>query len=149
MASSASTEFFAQDIVPNSPGTAVASYYANAYVGQFSSGSSEPFDGSKMHSSTFHQIRPFITLACAVCVLRCTARHTVSHSSVIDFRLHVYDMTAPITPTVPNVPRSRGARNPYLIIDDHDTSMKVIKTIHAHPGGWTITDSHLSPDNQR
>ena len=69
MALSASTEFFAQDIVPNSPGTAVASYYANAYVGQFSSGLFEPFDGSKMHSLTFHQIRPFTTLVCAVCVL--------------------------------------------------------------------------------
>ena len=29
-----------KDIVPNSPGTAVASYYSNAYVGQFSSGMS-------------------------------------------------------------------------------------------------------------
>lgn len=27
--------------------------------------------------------------------------------------------------------------------------MEVIKTIQAAPGRWTITDSHLSPDNQR
>ena len=33
--------------------------------------------------------------------------------------------------------------------DGHATTMEVIKTIQAAPGRWTITDSHLSPDNQR
>ena len=27
--------------------------------------------------------------------------------------------------------------------------MKVIKVIRGSPGGWTITDAHLSPDNER
>ena len=27
--------------------------------------------------------------------------------------------------------------------------MKVIKVIQGAPGGWTITDAHLSPDNER
>jgi len=27
--------------------------------------------------------------------------------------------------------------------------MKTLNTIQAVPGGWTITDSHLSPDNDR
>ncbi|THH00690.1 hypothetical protein EW026_g1895 [Hermanssonia centrifuga] len=99
------------DLVPNSDGTAVANYYANAYVGQYSS------------DSSFY------------------------YTCVRDFRLHVYDTTAPVTPTVPShrTHRTRGGTMDH----DHDTSMKVIKTIRAHPGGWTITDSHLSPDNQR
>lgn len=62
-----------------------------------------------------------------------------------DFRLHVYDTSAPI---VPRHPSQRFMRNPLHDVD-HETSMKVIKTIAAQPGGWTITDSHLSPDNQR
>jgi DDB1- and CUL4-associated factor 11 len=30
---------------------------------------------------------------------------------------------------------------------DHQATMKHSMTIRASPGGWTITDSHLSPDN--
>ena len=68
----------------------------------------------------------------------------------VDFRLHVYDTTAPLTPTSP-VRRTARQRAQHMMNTDvdHDTSMKVLKTIRAHPGGWTITDSHLSPDNQR
>ncbi|KAJ3557114.1 hypothetical protein NM688_g1646 [Phlebia brevispora] len=104
-------EDIACDVIPNSDGTAVANYYANAYVGQFSS------------DSSFY------------------------YTCVRDFQLHVYDMTAPIVPVRPSDRRTR--QRGRLWEQDHDTSMKVIKTIRAHPGGWTITDSHLSPDNQR
>ncbi|KAI1788787.1 WD40 repeat-like protein [Ganoderma leucocontextum] len=89
------------DILPNSSGTAVASYPANAYVGQFSS------------DSAFY------------------------YTCVRNFRLHVYDTAAPLKATA----RRSG--------DGHATTMEVIKTIQAAPGRWTITDSHLSPDNQR
>ncbi|CCL98107.1 uncharacterized protein FIBRA_00101 [Fibroporia radiculosa] len=67
---------------------------------------------------------------------------TFYYTCVRDFRLHVYDTTASFEPsTSRRDQRDRG--------HGHSTSMKVIKTINAHPGRWTITDSHLSPDNQR
>lgn len=64
-------------------------------------------------------------------------------TSNLDFRLHVYDMTAPPMPA-PTIPfrRTFGAA-------DHQTTLKVHKTINGQPGRWTITDSHLSPDNER
>ncbi|KAL4069807.1 WD40-repeat-containing domain protein [Scleroderma yunnanense] len=68
-----------------------------------------------------------------------------------DFRLHVYDMTAPRL----KCPRRRRrlTRPPASEWDDSDrdkeTTLKVLKTIQGHPGRWTITDSHLSPDNER
>ncbi|KAI0778307.1 WD40 repeat-like protein [Trametes elegans] len=98
-------EDIASDILPNSSGTAVAAYSANAYVGQFSS------------DSAFY------------------------YTCVRNFRLHVYDMKAPLKPPTP-----LGFQHND---DGHATSMEVIKTIQAAPGRWTITDSHLSPDNQR
>ncbi|KAI0094186.1 WD40-repeat-containing domain protein [Irpex rosettiformis] len=97
------------DVIPNSNGTAVVTYQANAYVGQYSS------------DSSFY------------------------YTCVRDFRLHIYDANAPITPREPYLGRRR---TPYQD-DSHLSCMKVIKTIHGRPGGWTITDSHLSPDNQR
>ncbi|KAI0375121.1 WD40 repeat-like protein [Pilatotrama ljubarskyi] len=100
-------EDITSDILPNSSGTAVASYPANAYVGQFSS------------DSAFY------------------------YTCVRNFRLHVYDMKAPFKPLRP----SRNQRQDFD--DGHTTTMEVIKTIQAAPGRWTITDSHLSPDNQR
>ncbi|KAI0686011.1 WD40-repeat-containing domain protein [Cytidiella melzeri] len=104
-------EDLAAEIVPNTNGTAVASYTSNAYVGQYSS------------DSSFY------------------------YTCVRDFRLHVYDANAPIAPAEPG---RRHALSPTgYSEDDHNTSMKVLKTIRAQPGGWTITDSHLSPDNQR
>lgn len=51
-----------------------------------------------------------------------------------DFRLHIYDTKAPIL------------SYPHLD-NDHQATLKHNKTIRAAPGGWTITDSHLSPDN--
>ncbi|KAI0639524.1 WD40 repeat-like protein [Trametes polyzona] len=99
-------EDIASDILPNSSGTAVASYPANAYVGQFSS------------DSAFY------------------------YTCVRNFRLHVYDMKAPLRP-------HRPSRLRQHLDDSHTTTMEVIKTIEAAPGRWTITDSHLSPDNQR
>ncbi|KAI0361487.1 WD40 repeat-like protein [Trametes cingulata] len=100
-------EDITSDILPNSSGTAVASYPANAYVGQFSS------------DSAFY------------------------YTCVRNFRLHVYDMKAPFKPLSP----TRTQRQEFD--DGHTTTMEVIKTIQAAPGRWTITDSHLSPDNQR
>ncbi|KAH9944278.1 WD40 repeat-like protein [Epithele typhae] len=97
-------EDLACDLIPNSSGTAVASYDSNAYVGQYSS------------DSTFY--------------------YTCGRS----FKIHVYDTTKPLRTDLRQV---RGSR------DGHATSMEVIKTVNAVPGGWTITDSHLSPDNQR
>ena len=59
---------------------------------------------------------------------------------MLDFRLHIYDTTVPISP-------ARGIyRNREM---GHETSMKLIKSIRAYADRWTITDSHLSPDNQR
>ncbi|KAG6919041.1 hypothetical protein DXG01_009751 [Tephrocybe rancida] len=52
-----------------------------------------------------------------------------------DFRLHVFDSTHP---------PSRAQAYPGL-----QTTMKVRKTIQGHPGRWTITDTNLSPDNER
>ncbi|EMD41857.1 hypothetical protein CERSUDRAFT_110417, partial [Gelatoporia subvermispora B] len=100
-------EDVASDLLPNTGGTAVAHYGANAYVGQYSS------------DSAFY------------------------YTCVRDFRLHVYDTSAPLKPYAPGG-RSRSQDN-----SGHETTMKEIKTIAAHPGRWTITDSHLSPDNQR
>ncbi|KIJ65056.1 hypothetical protein HYDPIDRAFT_88817 [Hydnomerulius pinastri MD-312] len=65
-----------------------------------------------------------------------------------DFRLHVYDMTSP---PVKHAKRPRNLRRGAAIEDDrdHESTLKVLKTIQGHPGRWTITDSHLSPDNER
>jgi WD repeat-containing protein 23 len=43
----------------------------------------------------------------------------------------------------------RGGISRVNIYDGHHTTMKVINTIDGHPGRWTITDSHLSPDNEK
>jgi len=60
-----------------------------------------------------------------------------------DWRLHVYDTKAPFT-TLERRPLGRNAH-----YTDHETTMKTLKTVDAVPGSWTITDSHLSPDNER
>ncbi|KAH8099280.1 WD40 repeat-like protein [Cristinia sonorae] len=99
-------EDIAADMIPNSNGTAVASYQANAYVGQYSS------------DSSFY------------------------YTCVRDFRLHIYDTTSAVDPAAPGgISRYRET--------GHETSMKLIKSIRASADRWTITDSHLSPDNQR
>ncbi|KAI6031542.1 hypothetical protein BKA83DRAFT_87812, partial [Pisolithus microcarpus] len=75
----------------------------------------------------------------------------VSTSYFLDFLLHVYDMTAPPSSYIR---QHRSARRPVTSHwdtndRDHETTMKVLKTIEGRRGSWTITDSHLSPDNQR
>jgi DDB1- and CUL4-associated factor 11 len=54
--------------------------------------------------------------------------------------MHVYDATRPITQPPRQAPRSQST---------HTTTMHVTKTIDGVGDGWTITDSHLSPDNER
>jgi WD repeat-containing protein 23 len=95
---------------------------ASAYVGQFSTDSS------------------FYYTCCQGWCLRMQLS-TLSDAPP-DWKLHVYDTTV--------APKLRGpkttAQTPH---SDHDTTMSVIKDITAAEGGWTITDSHLSPDNER
>ncbi|OCB87134.1 WD40 repeat-like protein [Sanghuangporus baumii] len=60
-----------------------------------------------------------------------------------DFNLHIYDTTAP---------REPDTYQGHVYYDshmNHKTTMKVHKSIQGIPEGWTITDSHLSPDNDR
>ncbi|KAG8219620.1 WD40-repeat-containing domain protein [Butyriboletus roseoflavus] len=67
-----------------------------------------------------------------------------------DFRLHVYDMTSPLAQYFK--PQRNPRRGTPLFHDydhDHESTLKIMKTIQGHPGRWTITDSHLSPDNER
>ncbi|KAJ7455934.1 WD40-repeat-containing domain protein [Mycena galericulata] len=59
-----------------------------------------------------------------------------------DFRLNLFDTTVPAVPRVPGT-RSANA-TPNL-----KTNMKVINSIQAHPGRWTISDTDLSRDNER
>jgi hypothetical protein len=54
--------------------------------------------------------------------------------------MHVYDTTRPIT---------QSPRQPRRSLGTHTTTMHVAKTIDGIGDGWTITDSHLSPDNER
>ncbi|EIN13833.1 WD40 repeat-like protein [Punctularia strigosozonata HHB-11173 SS5] len=107
-------EVYAQELVPNSNGVAVASYEANIYCGQYSADSS------------------FYYTCCQ------------------DFRLHVYDTASILSQHLPNHgPQFRRRGSEYELDPGHQTRMKVIKTIQGHAGRWTITDSHLSPDNER
>ncbi|KZT30917.1 WD40 repeat-like protein [Neolentinus lepideus HHB14362 ss-1] len=72
------------------------------------------------------------------------------YTCVQDFTLNVYDMTAPPNRPTPNrVPSTRRRHHTADSNDDHQTTMKVINSIQGNPGSWTITDSHLSPDNER
>lgn len=63
-------------------------------------------------------------------------------------------MTSPPLPPSPYSKRPRNIRRSATgvwddVEHDHDTTLKVLKTIQGCPGRWTITDSHLSPDNER
>ncbi|KAL0570845.1 hypothetical protein V5O48_011117 [Marasmius crinis-equi] len=60
-----------------------------------------------------------------------------------DFRLHLFDTTAPPEPLQPS-PSRRG----YLTDASLQTTMKVNRTLQGQHGRWTITDANLSPDNQ-
>ncbi|KAF8899131.1 WD40-repeat-containing domain protein [Infundibulicybe gibba] len=101
-------EDYANKLIPNSNGTAVATYDANIYTGQFSKDSSFYYTCSQ------------------------------------DFRLHIYDTTAPPATTISNGSRGASRRETNL-----QTKLQVKKTVYGHPGRWTITDANLSPDNER
>jgi DDB1- and CUL4-associated factor 11 len=67
---------------------------------------------------------------------------------MVDFRLHIYDMTAPLAD--PRRALQRPTERLYRSsAPEEPTTMKVIKVVQGVPGGWTITDAHLSPDNER
>ncbi len=84
------------------------------------------------------QIRPSITPAFKVCLLHgLQERALFLTQQLSDFRLHIYDTSQPPSFEVPAGPH------------EDQTTMKEMKTINAVPGNWTITDSHLSPDNER
>jgi WD repeat-containing protein 23 len=68
--------------------------------------------------------------------------------SSADFRMHIFDTTAPPSTIPKQVPRPAEWHRPRWEPEE-PTTMKVIKVIQGSPGGWTITDSHLSPDNER
>ena len=56
-------------------------------------------------------------------------------------------MTQPLTQkSVEN--RNQQSRR-YMYEGGHKSNMKVIKSIQGHHGQWTITDSHLSPNNEK
>lgn len=66
---------------------------------------------------------------------------------MVDFRLHIYDMTAPLAD--PRRALQRPAERLYRSsAPEEPTTMKVMKVIQGVPGSWTITDAHLSPDNE-
>ncbi len=67
--------------------------------------------------------------------------------SSVDFRLHIFDTTAP--PTNPKQTPQPTEWHHRRWAPDEPTTMKVMKVIQGSPGGWTITDAHLSPDNER
>lgn len=56
-----------------------------------------------------------------------------------DFRLHIFDMTAPRPPQASSSPPHPGLKS----------NMAVKNVIQGHPGRWTVTDANLSPDNER
>ncbi|KAF9270723.1 WD40 repeat-like protein [Marasmius fiardii PR-910] len=60
-----------------------------------------------------------------------------------DFRLHLFDTTAPPENIQPN------RRRHYYDDPSLHTTMKVSRRIQGQHGRWTITDANLSPDNQR
>jgi len=73
----------------------------------------------------------------------CTGR--ISNINNTDFKLHIFDMRAPLTSdATPGASHRRLGRDPGL-----STRMPVRKVIQGHPGSWTITDANLSPDNER
>lgn len=111
-----------QGMVPNSRGVVVAEYGDNVYSGQFSAGGSA--------------VPRFVCSTQRVSDLDSSFYYTC----VQDFRMHVYDTTRPITQPPRQSLRSLGT---------HTTTMHVAKTIDGVGDGWTITDSHLSPDNER
>ena len=77
-----------------------------------------------------------------------SSRPDACAESSADFRMHIFDTTAPPSTNPKQVPRPAEWHRPRWVADE-PTTMKVIKVIRGSPGGWTITDAHLSPDNER
>jgi len=99
--------------------------------------------GYLMHA---FQILPSITHAVGVWRVP-PSPHRAPAELLVDFRLHIFDMAAP-----PTNPRQAPQPPEWLHrrwTPDEPTTMKVIKVIQGSSGGWTITDAHLSPDNER
>ena len=68
-------------------------------------------------------------------------------TTLLDFRLHIYDMTAPFSK--PTRAQRQTERSPRRSEYGEPTTLNIIKVIQGVSGGWTITDAHLSPDNER
>ncbi|EJT99877.1 WD40 repeat-like protein [Dacryopinax primogenitus] len=68
-----------------------------------------------------------------------------------DFMLHIYDTTAPPSGQIqrPSFPQQRYRRWGIDESEEHQTTMKTVKSMRGNPGSWTITDVDLSPDNER
>ncbi|KAF8504268.1 WD40-repeat-containing domain protein [Gautieria morchelliformis] len=121
---------FARNLTPNSDGTIVANYGSNAYSGQYSAGEDPTFVPQVLHPETSSADSSFYYSCCQ------------------DWRLHVYDTKAPLG-LVSKARETTSERRRHAVVPEHETTMKTIKTVNAVPGQWTITDSHLSPDNER
>jgi WD repeat-containing protein 23 len=134
-----------QAIVPNSNGTAVASLTDNIYCGQYSASSYTSWLLCFWCLIRVIQTLPSITHAAGVWCAFVSA--DVRAESSVDFRLHIFDTTAP--PTNPKQVPQPTEWHHERWAPDEPTTMKVIKVIQGSSGGWTITDAHLSPDNER
>ncbi|KZO96027.1 WD40 repeat-like protein [Calocera viscosa TUFC12733] len=69
-----------------------------------------------------------------------------------DFMLHIYDTTVPPSAQIQRPPYPQQQRHRRWGGDDtedHQTTMKTVKSMRGNLGGWTITDVDLSPDNER
>ncbi|KAJ6486064.1 WD40-repeat-containing domain protein [Mycena vitilis] len=58
-----------------------------------------------------------------------------------DFRLNIFDTTVPVLPQAPGI---RQSSYQHL-----KTNMKVMNSIQAAEGRWTVSDANLSSDNER
>jgi DDB1- and CUL4-associated factor 11 len=67
---------------------------------------------------------------------------------MLDFRLHIYDMSVPLADPIQAMQRPINRLSRLAGLEEL-TTMKVMKVIQGVSGGWTITDAHLSPDNER
>jgi WD repeat-containing protein 23 len=138
-------EDLAYDLIPNTHGTAVASYSSNIYCGQYSLGGCLPCQPVNRLSPW--QTRPCITHVAKVTWVVCAEFVCLIKS--LDFRLFVYDTTAPLRTYTPRPQRPRLRAHYYQEEDGHSTTMPTLKSTALIHGNWTITDTHLSPDNQR
>jgi DDB1- and CUL4-associated factor 11 len=89
-------------------------------------------------------IRPSTMSAAKVCLRTYYGKFGLdSDTIVLDFNLHIYDVSNPLSPY------DEPVLAPYNGDNGHQTTMKIHKSIQGLCQGWTITDSHLSPHNDR